>query len=128
MLRQGKKEAADLVRSGKREAGALSYGWILPWNPDPSGERTELLRQELSQRPYIKGLFWDQATLYQKPRTDAQGAAFKRALEVMMDLYASAVGTTCVTTPTPSPPVLIPAAQSLDTQARMHILLFPHAI
>ena len=32
--------------------------------------------------------------------TDAQEAAFKRALEVMMDLYASAVGTTCVTTPT----------------------------
>ena len=65
-------------------------------------EAPEVLRQELSQRPYIKGLFWDQATLYQKPRTDAQEAAFKRALEVMMDLYASAVGTTCVTTPTPS--------------------------
>ena len=90
----GKKEAADLVRSGKREAGALSYGWILPWDPDPTGERTKLLRQELSQRPYIKGLFWDQATLYQPPRTEAQQASFERALEVMMDLFASAVGTT----------------------------------
>ena len=99
----GCKEAADLVRNGKREAGALSYGWILPWNPDPTGERTKLLRQELSQRPYIKGLFWDQATLYQPPRTKAQQGSFERALEAMMDLYASAVGTTCAATPTPLP-------------------------
>jgi len=104
----GYKEAADLVRNGKREAGALSYGWILPWNPDPTGERTKLLRKELSQRPYIKGLFWDQATLYQPPRTEAQQGSFERALEAMMDLYASAVGTTCAATPTPSPSVLCP--------------------
>ena len=107
----GCKEAADLVRNGKREAGALSYGWILPWNPDPTGERTKLLRLELSQRPYIKGLFWDQATLYQPPRTKAQQGSFVRALEAMMDLYASAVGTTCAATPTPLPvrPVPRPA-------------------
>ena len=97
----GCKEAADLVRNGKREAGALSYGWILPWNPDPTGERTKLLRLELSQRPYIKGLFWDQATLYQPPRIDQEQAAFDRALDVMMDLYASAFGTTCVLLPKP---------------------------
>ena len=47
----GCKEAADLIRNGKREAGALSYGWILPWDPDPTGERTKLLRQELAKRP-----------------------------------------------------------------------------
>ena len=67
-----------------------------------------MLRQELSQRPYIKGLFWDQATLYQPPRTEAQQGSFERALEAMMDLYASAVGTTCAATPTPSPSVLCP--------------------
>ena len=32
--------------------------------------------------------------MYQKPRTNEQNAAFGRALEVMGDLYASAVGTT----------------------------------
>ena len=125
----GCKEAADLVRNGKREAGALSYGWILPWDPDPTGERTKLLRQELSQRPYIKGLFWDQATVYQPPRTEAQQASFERALEVMMDLYASAVGTTCVRIPNPSPHVLFPAPappgpQSLPCTST--VLLFPH--
>ena len=99
----GCKEAADLIRNGKREVGVLSYGWILPWNPDPTGERTSLLRQELSRRPYIKALFWDQATLYQPPRDEPQQKAFERALEVMMDLYASAVGTTCAVAPLPAP-------------------------
>ena len=32
--------------------------------------------------------------MYQKPRNDAQNAAFGRAIEVMGDLYASAVATT----------------------------------
>ena len=89
-------EAAALVRNGAREVGALSYGWLLPWDPDPTGERMELLRLVLSERPYIKALFWDQATLYQLPRTEKEDTAFKSALNVMMDLYASAIGTTCV--------------------------------
>ena len=130
----GCKEAADLVRNGKREVGALSYGWILPWDPDPTGERIKLLRQELSQRPYIKGLFWDQATLYQPPRTEAQQNSFERAEEVMMDLYASAVGTTCAATPTPSPfrpvppPPPYPLHQSLECtlQCPSTVLLCPH--
>ena len=87
-------EAAALVRNGAREVGALSYGWLLPWDPDPTGERMELLRLVLSERPYIKALFWDQATLYQPPRIELEQAAFDRALCVMMDLYASAIGTT----------------------------------
>merc|ERR1740139_946068 len=36
-------EAAALVRNGAREVGAISYGWLLPWDPDPTGERMELL-------------------------------------------------------------------------------------
>ena len=90
------KEAAALVRNGAREVGALSYGWLLPWDPDPTGERMVLLRRVLKERPYIKALFWDQATLYQLPRSQVEEEAFSRALRVMMDLYASAIGTTCV--------------------------------
>ena len=108
----GCKEAADLIRNGKREVGVLSYGWILPWNPDPTGERTSLLRQELSRRPYIKALFWDQATLYQPPRDEPQQKAFERALEVMMDLYASAVGTTCAPVPSPPHPTMKPGTST----------------
>ena len=62
-------ESVALIRNGKREIAALSYGWLLGWDPDPTGERAALLRRALAERPYIKALFWDQATLYQPPRT-----------------------------------------------------------
>ena len=84
-----------LIRKGNREVGALSYGWLLPWDPDPTGARMTLLRSALEERPHIKALFWDQATLYQPPRTQHENDKFVRALNVMMDLYASAIGTTC---------------------------------
>ena len=54
-----------------------------------------LLRRVLLERPGIKALFWDQATLYQLPRDEKEDLAFSRSLHVMMDLYASAIGTTC---------------------------------
>ena len=95
------EEAADLIRNGAREVGALSYGWLLPWDPDPTRERLRLLQRVLKQKTYIKAIFWDQATLYQPPREEWEQAAFKRALDVMMDLYASAIGTTCVLLPKP---------------------------
>ena len=94
-------ESVALIRKGKRETAGLSYGWLLPWDPDPTGERTALLRRALSERSYLKALFWDQATLYQPPREPKEQAAFDRALDVMMDLYASAIGTTCVLLPKP---------------------------
>ena len=87
-------EAVALIRNGKREVGVLSYGWLLPWEADPTGERLVILRRALRAHPYIKALFIDQATLYQPPRTEEQDAKFNRALGVMGDLYASAVGTT----------------------------------
>ena len=89
------EEAVALMHNGEREVGALSYGWLLPWDPDPTGERMALLRLVLSERRYITALFWDQATLYQPPRSESEEAAFQDALLVMMDLYASAIGTTC---------------------------------
>ena len=95
------EEAADLIRNGAREVGALSYGWLLPWDPDPTRERLRLLQRVLKQKTYIKAIFWDQATLYQPPRIKREQAAFDRALKVMMDLYASALGTTCVPLPKP---------------------------
>ena len=73
----------------------------MPWDPDPTRERLRLLQRVLKQRPGIKAIFWDQATLYQPPRIKREEAAFKRALDVMMDLYASAIGTTCVLLPKP---------------------------
>ena len=87
-------EAVALIRNGKREVGVLSYGWLLPWEADPTGERLGVLRDALRAHPHLKALFVDQATLYQPPRTEEQDAKFKRALGVMGDLYASAVGTT----------------------------------
>jgi len=95
------EEAVALIRNGAREVGALSYGWLLPWDPDPTRERLRLLQRVLKQKTYIKAIFWDQATLYQPPREPKEQAAFDRALEVMMDLYASAIGTTCVLLPKP---------------------------
>jgi hypothetical protein len=97
------EEAAALIRNGAREVGALSYGWLLPWDPDPTGERMVLLRRVLLERPGIKALFWDQATLYQLPRDEKEDLAFSRSLHVMMDLYASAIGTTCAAAPLPFP-------------------------
>ena len=95
------EEAVALIRNGAREVGALSYGWLLPWDPDPTRERLRLLKRVLKQKTYIKAIFWDQATLYQPPRKPREQAAFDRALDVMMDLYASAIGTTCVLLPKP---------------------------
>ena len=81
------EDAAALIRNGAREVGALSYGWLLPWDPDPTGERLRLLQRVLKQRPGIKAIFWDQATLYQPPRIDREQAAFDRALDCL--LYTS---------------------------------------
>ena len=41
------EEAAALIRNGAREVGALSYGWLLPWDPDPTRERLRLLQRVL---------------------------------------------------------------------------------
>ena len=53
------EEAVELVRRGKRSAGALTYGWLTPGNPDPAGARIAVLRRLLEQHPHIEGLFWE---------------------------------------------------------------------
>ena len=37
------QEAVALVRRGDRSAGVLSYGWTSPGNPDPTGERVQIM-------------------------------------------------------------------------------------
>ena len=88
------EEAAALVRKGTRSAGSVSHGWLMPGHPDPVCTRVKLLRRELRNRPYIEATFFDYASLYQGQRNEVQQAAFSRALQVMGDLYASAIGTT----------------------------------
>ena len=84
-----------LVRRANRGVAALSYGWVLPDECDPTGERLKIVQAALDALPHVEGLFWDQATLHQPPRTAEQDREFyEEALPVMTDLYASAVGTT----------------------------------
>ena len=88
------EEAVKLVQSGRRAVGVLSYGWLSPGNPDPAGMRLRALKTALRELDHIRAVFWDFASLPQKPRVNAgEETAFKAALKVMGDLYASAVGT-----------------------------------
>ena len=59
---------------------------MLPTDADPTGSRLTILRAVLKDRPYLKALFIDQATLYQPPRSEAQDAGFKRALGVAFSM------------------------------------------
>ena len=87
-------EAVEALSRCDRSIGVLSHGWLSSTNPDPSGERMELVRQALEDNPHLVGIFWDFASLFQWPRTEEQEDSFRRSIDVMGDLYASAVGTT----------------------------------
>ena len=126
---------ADCCPSARRSP------WHSPGNPDPTGVKLRLLREALSIHTHIQAVFFDYASLFQVghrslsdphsrtaasrgvscamqhppngQRTSAQDDAFKRALELMGDVYASAVGTT----------VLQARAQAMPDQ----LLPRPHA-
>ena len=87
-------EAIELIRSGDRRVAVLSHGWLTQKHCDPCGARLGVVVKALAQYPYLEACFWDYASMYQKPRDDVQQAAFERAIKVMGDLYASAIGTT----------------------------------
>ena len=76
---------------------ALSYRWYTALHPDPLGTTLAAVRRYVRSEPAAMecGLFWDFASLFQKPRTEAEDATFAAGLRVMANLYASAVGT-CV--------------------------------
>ena len=86
-------EAVALIKRGDRSVGAMTYGWLTPDDPDPLGERIEVLRDAHTQLPHIKAFFWDFASLPQKPRSPEEEELFQKALSVMGDMYASAIGT-----------------------------------
>ena len=93
--------AARLLDSNTRSVFVLSYGWLSKGAPDPDGRRAARILAFFAQLdkkgllPSECGLFWDYASLPQKPRTVAEDEVFKQGLEVMATLYASALGT-CV--------------------------------
>jgi len=87
------KAAADLVRERRRGLGVLSYPWLSASHPDPYGARLRAVKRALEQNPHIMGLFWDFASLPQKPRSEDEEKVFRLGLRKMSDLYASAVGT-----------------------------------
>eukprot|EP00966_Prymnesium_polylepis_P075098 1741880-Prymnesium_polylepis.2 len=76
-------EAVALVRKGTRGVGVASHGWLSAGAPDPAGARIKVLRRALRELPYIEAVFFDFMSLFQKPRDEAQEAAFGRALKVV---------------------------------------------
>ena len=114
------QEAVALLRKCNRGLGVLSHGWQSPGDCDPSGARLRVVQEALAQHSYIIALFWDQASLFQSPRDAHQNAAFKRALKVMGDLYASAISTTVLQSKEipPRPPELdgVVCLYELDTR------------
>ena len=92
------EEAVALLRRGTRGVGALTHGWLSPGECDPDGARLDVMLAALDEHPHIEGVFWDYASLFQnlpdRERTPDERAAFGRAIMVMADVYASAVGTT----------------------------------
>ena len=92
------EEAQRMIRQGRRLVGMLTYGWSGQDHAD--SKRTYLknvsrfLRSEEGR--HIEAVFWDQPCLYQYRRTPKEDEAFRRALMVMGDLYASILGTTVI--------------------------------
>ena len=53
------QEAVDLLRSGTRAIGVLSYGWLAAGLCDPVGERVSTLRNTLKLQTHITAIFWE---------------------------------------------------------------------
>jgi hypothetical protein len=53
------QEAVKIVNRGCRAVGALTYGWLTPGEPDPTGARIVAVRTALEKHQYIEGLFWE---------------------------------------------------------------------
>ena len=58
-------------------------GWLKPGSPDPHGARLALVLAFLAEHPEIEGVFFDFASLPQKPRSAAEDAMMGRGLKVM---------------------------------------------
>jgi hypothetical protein len=104
--------AADALLSADRRVCFLSHGWRSRVHPDPDGSTLRallrFLRHPLGE--HIVGVFVDFACLHQAPRSAEQEVAFKAALCVMPNGFASPLCTTvarCTAIP-PCPAALAP--------------------
>ena len=91
-------EAVEAIRANARLVAALTYGWTSPDHPDLSSAYLKAVRRYLRSPlgAHVVAIFWDFASLPQKPRSTAEDGLFGQALSVMGDTYASALGTTAV--------------------------------
>ena len=89
------EEAVRLLLGGR--VAALSYRWLSRDHPDPNGFHTAMvvayLRTHCEDRDRRLAIFWDYGSVHQKDefgvRTPAEDAAFRSALSVMSDVYAT---------------------------------------
>lgn len=112
-------EAAVAIFDGQ-QAGVvyvLSYGWLTPRHCDPCAQHLRSLLAALEDASCRYGvqddaffwdgaaLFWDFASMHQKPRTAEEESIFRESLRAMGGLYGSLLRTTVIRlTSTPPPP------------------------
>ena len=87
--------AATALRAADRRVCFVSHAWRTIVHPDPDGETfgalLRFLRDPLGA--HIVGVFVDFACLHQWPRTAEQNIAYRDALKVIGNAYASPLGT-----------------------------------
>jgi hypothetical protein len=92
------EEAVALFDGADRSILALSYRWLTAAHPDPHGTALSAVRRFLRSKDVLGkcGMFWDFASLPQKPRKKEEEDTFKRGLVGMNYFYASLCGTAIV--------------------------------
>jgi len=92
------EQAVALMDRRNRSVLALSYGWLTAAHPDPHGTTLAAVRNYVhhavlesneSVATTALGLFWDFASLPQRPRSATEDGQFKRGLVAMSSCYAS---------------------------------------
>ena len=61
-------EAVELLKSGQRAVGVLSYGWLAHYHPDAHRDRAKVLRRALQAQPHLEAFFWEQVPEDSNPR------------------------------------------------------------
>uniref|UniRef100_A0A0G4FCF8 Kinesin motor domain-containing protein n=1 Tax=Chromera velia CCMP2878 TaxID=1169474 RepID=A0A0G4FCF8_9ALVE len=88
--------ALDVVRRGRVMLFALSFAWLRRSHPDTETgyhlSRVCAFFEKLMEDPQYSdktlGLFWDFASMYQKPRTPEEERLFRKALRNMNIIYS----------------------------------------
>lgn len=90
----------ELRERGVPSILAISHMWLSPQHPDPFGDTLFLIAKYFSKamstenpkesRSDSDGLpvFWDYASLYQKPRSEEQDTLFRQGLKALGSLYS----------------------------------------